>query len=85
LREAALPRLEDDEFYVRDLLGCAVTVDGGRVGVVRDVIASPANDVVEVALADGRTALVPFVADAVLEVAPGEGRVALAPWALEAD
>lgn len=80
---AALPDLDEDEFYVRDLIGCDVEVDGQVAGRVADVLSRPANDVVVVHLASGEERLVPFVPDVVLGVDLGAGvvRVAVLPEA----
>ena len=44
----ALPRLEDDEYYVFELVGLRVEQEDGRVlGHVREVLQYPANDVLE--------------------------------------
>lgn len=44
-----LPRTDEDEFYVRDLIGCRVELVGGRLlGHVSQVHPGPANDVLEV-------------------------------------
>jgi 16S rRNA processing protein RimM len=65
-REQA-PALEDDEWWVEDLEGCAVH-DGNRpVGTVRRVLALPSCEVLEVDR-DGGELLVPLVTDAVRAV-----------------
>ena len=44
----ALPELEEDAYYVFQLVGLVVEEEGGRVlGRVRDVVDYPANDVLE--------------------------------------
>jgi 16S rRNA processing protein RimM len=64
-----LPQMGDPgEFYVRDLVGCAVVMDGYGIGTVRDVINRPANDVLEVVDEDGGTQLLPFTRDAVIGI-----------------
>lgn len=69
--EATLAALTDpDEFYVRDLEGCRVRTDPGDrdLGVVAQVHAGAANDVLEVASESGTTLLVPFTRDAVVRL-----------------
>lgn len=45
----ALPAIEDDEYYVADLIGCAVTLaDGTPVGVLKAVNDYGASDVMEI-------------------------------------
>lgn len=65
--EALPPIHEEGTFYVRDLIGCAVEVDGTAVGVVTDVVPGAANDALEVERAGVRT-LVPFIAEAVVDL-----------------
>ena len=60
---------DPDEFFDHQLVGLRVeTVDGRRVGVVREMIHLPAQDLFAVRRADGREVLIPFVADFVPEV-----------------
>lgn len=48
LPRAALPELEEDEYYAFQLVGLAVEEEGGRLlGRVKDVLEYPANDVLE--------------------------------------
>ena len=63
------PALEEDEWWAEDLVGCAVHDAGRHVGVVRNVLALPSCEVLEVTCvdADGEL-LVPLVSDAVREV-----------------
>ncbi len=83
IAESALPRLGEDRFYVRDLVGLEVRVDDRAVGRVADVLDMPANDVIVVALDDGEQVMVPFVADAVASVEPGSGVLHVRAWVLE--
>ncbi|MBI1340496.1 16S rRNA processing protein RimM [bacterium] len=57
----ALPDVDEDEVYVEDLIGCRV-VDrtGAQVGVVKAVHNFGADDLIEVARADGSVRHVPF-------------------------
>jgi 16S rRNA processing protein RimM len=72
----ALPLPEAGSYYVADLLGLEVVEDGGsRLGVVRDVLPGPANDVLE--LDSGL--LLPLVEDCVREVDLTGRRVLVAP------
>lgn len=64
-----LPQGQDPgEFYVRDLVGCTVTIGGAQVGTVGDVINRPANDVLDVVEPDGQRRLLPFTHDAVVRI-----------------
>jgi 16S rRNA processing protein RimM len=71
-----LPPPEAGSYYVIDLLGLEVVEDGGpRLGLVRDVLPGPANDVLE--LDSGL--LLPLVEDCVREVDLTGRRVLVAP------
>ena len=78
-----LPPLdEEDEFYVRDLLGLAVVDgEGEPVGTLEDVIPTGSNDVYVVRGPDGER-LIPAVRSFVAEVDLDEGRIRLAEDAL---
>jgi 16S rRNA processing protein RimM len=76
VRRADLAPLPDDSYYVADLVGLDVLDESGtRVGVVRDVLPGPANDVLE--LSTG--ALLPLVEDCVREVDLPGRRILLNP------
>ncbi len=82
---ARLPEAgEAGEFYVRELVGCAVTVGGRPIGAVRDVINRPANDVLEVQGDDGQVQLLPFTHDAVVAVDVAERRIELRAGLIDA-
>lgn len=69
LASADAPPLDEDEFYVEDLIGCAVVTDEGRnLGVLDDVLFTGANDVFVVIDADGKEILLPHIAQVVLDV-----------------
>lgn len=75
VRREDLAELDEDAFYVADLVGLEVVEEGGaKLGVVRDVLPGPANDALE--LDGGR--LLPLVEDCVLEVDLAAGRVLVA-------
>jgi len=69
---AELPELEEDAYYVFQLVGLVVEEEGGRVlGRVRDVVDYPANDVLE--LDSG--AFLPLVEACVRQVDVEGGRI----------
>ena len=78
---AEVPASEDpDEFPDHELIGlAAVTPEGERLGEVTGIDHAPASDLLVLRLADGRTALVPFVAPFVPEVDVAGGRIVLTP------
>lgn len=55
---------DPDTFFVEELVGCAIRAGERTLGEVIEVHSAPANDVFEVAGADGPL-LIPFTADAV--------------------
>ena len=60
---------DPDEFYDHQLVGLrVVTVDGRAVGVVREMIHLPAQDLFAIRRPDGREVLIPFIAEFVPEV-----------------
>jgi 16S rRNA processing protein RimM len=66
---AAAPELEEDEWWIEDLEGCAVWDGSVEVGVVEAVRPLPSCEVLEVRrAAGGEELLVPLVRDAVRSV-----------------
>jgi len=64
-----LPPVDDpDTYYVRDLIGFTVHVDGRVLGTVREVHPGPANDALVVGDDGGEVLLLPFTRDAVVQV-----------------
>lgn len=77
-----LPALDrPDEYYVADLIGIDIEVEGERVGRLIDILERPANDVLEVETLDGRSVLAPFVPEAVRAVDEEERVIVLEAWA----
>ncbi len=87
--ELVVPReeaayLDDGEFYVEDLRGLSVELDGARVGTISDVVEGGGGQLAEVALDAGGVRLVPFRNEFFGDVDVEGGRVALlAGWILE--
>jgi 16S rRNA processing protein RimM len=76
LPASELPPAGQSEFYVYELVGLPVVVEGGpELGRVRDVAPGVANDVLEL---ESGVAL-PMVEDCVLAVDLEEGRIVIAP------
>ena len=75
-----LARAADDEYYVYELVGCAVEDRAGRaLGAVRGVCGHAAADLLIVADADGREHLVPLVRALLCEVDLAARRIVLDP------
>ena len=71
--------LEEGEYWEHDVVGCSVvTVEGNEVGTVSEVIAGPAQDLLQIATPRGDR-LVPFVAEIVVGVEVAQGRVVIDP------
>ena len=77
---AAPDESEDDAWYAEDLVGLSVQDTAGRVvGTVADLHSRPVQDLLEVTLATGGTAYVPFVEEIVPEVDVERGIVLIDP------
>jgi len=67
-RADALP-LAENEYYLRDLLGIAVSTENGEnLGILRDVIFTGANDVYVVRDGVDKDLLIPAISDCILAV-----------------
>lgn len=66
-KKQALP-LEKDEFYVQDLIGLEVFEEDAKIGVMKDVLFTGANDVYVIELTDGRELLLPNIKACVIKV-----------------
>jgi 16S rRNA processing protein RimM len=61
IEKERLPKLEDGEFYFRDLIGLSVeSEDGQNLGIVKDVFNYPTSDAVDVETDNGKKITVPF-------------------------
>lgn len=61
--------LEEDEYFVADLIGLKVITETGvEIGTLTDVISTGANDVYAVRMADGGEVLLPAIKDCILDV-----------------
>ena len=67
-RSEAVP-LEEDEYYITDMIGIQVTTDEGEdFGVLKDVMATGANDVYVIDHPSAGEVLVPAIKECILEV-----------------
>ena len=67
-RENAQP-LEEDEFYIADILDADVYTDEGeKIGTITDCMQTGANDVFVVKMNNGKEALFPVIKDCVLDI-----------------
>jgi len=68
-REDDLPALDDDEWFLDDLVGMEVTdANGNAIGSVREVIEIPSHPLLAVRRPDGREGLIPAVSPFLLAV-----------------
>ena len=66
-RKDAVP-LGEDEYFICDLIGCDIILESGeKLGTLKDVITTAANDVYEVEKTDGKEILIPAIRDCILE------------------
>lgn len=70
ITENELPQLEEDAFYIKDLIGCTVVdeADGIAFGVIGDVLQNSAQDIYVIDLKQGGQALIPAVASFIRDV-----------------
>ncbi|MCI5583959.1 MAG: ribosome maturation factor RimM [Lachnospiraceae bacterium] len=74
-RKNAVP-LKQDEYYIADLLGMEVYEDTDvRLGVLRDVLETGANDVYDITLENGTSLLLPAIKECILEINVEERRM----------
>ncbi len=62
-------RLQKDEYFVADMIGMRVVTDEGEdLGILKDVLATGANDVYVVSCEDGREVLLPAIKECIKTV-----------------
>lgn len=80
VRREELPPPGEDEYFVADLVGCAViALDGVPIGHVAAVVNGPAHDWLEIRRAGGEEALLPAVSEFVKEVDVAGRRIVVTP------
>jgi 16S rRNA processing protein RimM len=77
--KANLVKLPEDQFFVHDLIGSEVYRNDKLLGVIKDVLPLPANDVYVVNDAEGNEILVPAVKEIILEFNPETKMLILKP------
>ena len=66
--------LQEDEYFIGDLIGLEVIMeDGTKLGTVRDVLQTGANDVYIVDTVNDKELLIPATHECVMEINPEEG------------
>jgi 16S rRNA processing protein RimM len=75
-----LPPLEEDEFFIHDLVGLDVSdEDGGAVGTVTDVLHLPAQDVLVVSRSGREPAMIPVVDEFIVDIDVEARRIVVRP------
>ncbi|SMC25820.1 16S rRNA processing protein RimM [Desulfacinum hydrothermale DSM 13146] len=78
--EEELPELEEGEYYHYQLVGLRVeTVSGHFLGILKEILESPAHDIYVVEDERGGELLLPAVEEIVRAVRPEENRVVVQP------
>ncbi len=68
LREDAV-KLEEGEYFIFDLIDSEVFLeDGGKLGVLTEIMATGANDVYVVQTPEGKEVLIPSIKDCILDI-----------------
>lgn len=87
VERSALAELPSHEFYWADLIGCSVeNLSGERLGVIRDMLETGANDVAvvqgDVGTANGQSSqqLIPWVMDAVVKKVDVVAKTIVVDW-----
>jgi len=80
VRREELPPPGEDEYFVADLVGCAVVAaDGALIGNVAGVMNGPAHDWLAIRRAGGEEALLPAVSEFIREVDVAGRRIVATP------
>ena len=66
-REDAV-ELEENEYYIADLIGMEVVTDEGEFGILRDVMETGANEVYIIDSKEHGEVLIPAIRDCILDV-----------------
>lgn len=75
-----LTKLDDNEFYYHEIIGCDVFLsNGGKLGSIKEILSPGANDVWVVKQENGKDVLVPFIEDVVKQVDISAGKVVIEP------
>ncbi len=92
IHEAQAAELDKDTYWIHEIIGLAVqTVEGRRLGIIEDVLATGANDVyivkTEESVNRGQDLLLPAIADVIqsIDIAAGSMTVQLLHGMLEED
>lgn len=65
--EDAIP-LDDDEYFIRDLMGLNVYEDDILIGIIKDIIVTGANDVYVIGNEDKKDILIPAIKQCIVNI-----------------
>ncbi|MDW0109253.1 ribosome maturation factor RimM [Sporosarcina aquimarina] len=69
ISEKELGELDENEFYYHEIIGCEViSLEGGSIGTVTDILETGANDVWTVTPDKGKPHYIPYIEDIVKEI-----------------
>lgn len=75
-----IPDLPEGEYYLHELVGLAVVLDGGTpLGRLKEILVTGANDVFLVETPEGKEILLPDIADVVREIDLEHGIIRVTP------
>src|SRR3954463_15395433 len=78
--ESQLGKLQKDEYYFHEIIGCTVITDEGEeVGTVKEILTPGANDVWIIKGKGGKEQLIPYIADVVKEIDVVEKKIVITP------
>lgn len=83
IAKAALPELEEGEYYVWQLQGARVFLEGEEVGKLVEVQSPGPTDIFVIERLNGRLAFIPALSEFIASVDVQGGRIALMPGALD--
>jgi len=76
IEKERLPKLNEGEFYFRDLIGISVETDcGEKLGIVKDVFNYPTTDAIDVETCSGKRITIPFRKEIVKRVVLEESKM----------
>lgn len=74
-KRSDLPKLPENTYYIKDLIGASVYNKGELAGKVKDVFSTPANDVYVVETDGGREILIPAVKEFIKKISIENSRI----------
>jgi 16S rRNA processing protein RimM len=78
--ESQLGKLEENEYYFHQIIGCTVMTDNGEeIGIVKEILTPGANDVWVVKGKGGKEQLIPYISDVVNEIDVQNKKIVITP------